>query len=112
MNNNPSVRQVFLRSLFETVLFILGYITGFVIRDVVIGVRNALNAVVKEDEAAPYGKAILQIFINAFLITYLSTILKTSTLMFSIGLFAAQSKLIGVAIFEKVDKKISGLEVQ
>ena len=99
-----SVRHVIFMSLTQMVMFVIGYVIGFIIRDLIVGVKTALKDM---DEAFPYGKALLQIFINAFLLIYASKVLKLETLMFSIGLFSAQSKLLGTAIFERVDKQMS-----
>ncbi len=99
-----TMRHVIVLSLTQTVMFVIGYIVGLIIRDVVLGVKSAVDDIVKDNEAAPYGKALFQIFLNSFLIIYVSEVLDTNTLMFSIGLFAAQAKLLGVAIFENVDE--------
>jgi hypothetical protein len=106
MSKTMTLRDVMIASLMETGMFVLGYLTGLVIREFVIGVDSGMKTISEQSiSSIPFGKAIFQIFINAFLVTYLSKVRQSSTLMFSIGLFGAQAKLLGTAIFQKVEKQ-------
>ena len=93
----------------EVIFFGAGYLLGLIIKIFVLEVDQARRRVRFTDEVPyiAYSKAIIQIFINALIIAVASQMMGISSSFFSIGLFAAQSTLLGVTIFENIEK--SGL---